>query len=275
MTINCKGELIDLSQPRVMGILNITPDSFYDGGNFVDENAILTQVEKMLNDGATFIDVGGYSTRPGADEVSIEEENLRITNAIDIILNAFPNTLISVDTFRSEIAQGAIDKGACMVNDISAGQLDKKMMQTVARLQVPYVMMHSRGTPKTMQTFTQYENLIGDIIKFFSERILKAILLKINDLIIDPGFGFAKTLEQNYELLKDLRLLEVIDLPILCGVSRKSMIYKTLNCTPNEALNGTTALHIIALQNGASILRVHDVKEAVECIKLNEQLIQS
>ena len=275
MTINCKGHLIDLSTPKVMGVLNVTPDSFYDGGVYVSENDILCQVQSMIEEGATFIDIGGYSTRPGADEVSVEEETHRVCSAIEIILKSFSDCLISVDTFRSEVAQKAIEKGACIINDVSAGQLDENMLNTVAHLQVPYIMMHSRGNPQTMQSLTNYDDLIKDIIKFFSEIIHQAILLKINDLIIDPGFGFAKTLEQNYELLSQLNLLDILEKPILCGVSRKSMIYKTLNCTPKEALNGTTALNMIALDKGASILRVHDVKPAVECVKLHLKLKQN
>ena len=258
-----------------MGILNVTPDSFYDGGVYNSEDKLLQQVEKMLQEGATFIDIGGCSTRPGADEVTVEEETIRVELAVQAIQNAFPSCLISVDTFRSEVVKKAVAKGACMVNDISAGQLDDKMLNTIAALQVPYIMMHSRGNPKTMQSLTDYDQLIGDLIKFFSKQIYRASILKINDLLIDPGFGFAKTLDQNYELLNQLELLQILEKPILCGVSRKSMIYKTLKCSAKEALNGTTALHMVALQNGASILRVHDVKPAMECIKLYQRLNQN
>ncbi|WP_299521417.1 dihydropteroate synthase [Winogradskyella sp.] len=272
MTINCKGQLIDLSSPRVMGILNVTPDSFHDGGQYKDEISILKQVETMLSEGATFIDVGGYSSRPSADFVSEDEELGRVIPVIEIILRHFPEALISVDTFRSRVAIKSIKAGATLINDISAGHLDGDMLSTVGQLGVPYIMMHMRGNPKTMQQQTHYNDLIKDINLYFAERIAKAHTEKINDIIIDPGFGFAKTLEQNYELLNNMELLQIADKPILVGVSRKSMIYKTLNATSNDALNGTTALHMVALQKGAKILRVHDVKEAVECVTLFNQL---
>lgn len=272
MTINCKGKLVDLSTPKVMGILNVTPDSFYDGGNYENKTEIVDQVKTMINQGVTFIDVGGYSSRPDADDVSVDEELNRVVPIIKLIINEFPDVLISVDTFRSQVAQQAIEAGACMINDISAGHLDENMFKTVANLKVPYVMMHMRGNPKTMKNLTNYDNLVNDILFYFSERIAKARALGIVDLIIDPGFGFAKTLEQNYELLNKFELLKMTDLPILAGLSRKSMIYKTLNSTSEDALNGTTVLNTIALQKGANILRVHDVKEAMECIKLTQQL---
>jgi len=272
MTINCKGNLIDLSAPKVMGILNITPNSFYDGGKFKSESDILNQVEKMLFEGATFIDIGAYSSKPNADFVSENEENNRILPIINIILRHFPSTLISIDTFRSGIAKSSIENGACIINDISAGSLDENMMQTVADLRVPFIMMHMRGTPQTMQKLTDYENIIKEMIYYFSEKINKARSLGINDLIIDPGFGFAKTLDQNYEILKNFELLKMLEMPILAGISRKSMVYKPLGITAQEALNGTTALNTIALSKGAKILRVHDVKEAVECVKLMDKL---
>lgn len=272
MTINCKGQLIDLSSPKVMGILNVTPDSFYDGGHFKDEATMLRHVESILSDGATFIDVGGYSSRPGADDVSENEELQRVIPTIDLLLKHFPDTLISVDTFRSAVAQQSIEAGASIINDISAGKSDDLMLKTVGELGVPYIMMHRRGNPKTMQQQTDYNDLIKDILFYFSERIAKAHQAKINDIIIDPGFGFAKTLEQNYELLNQLNLLQLADKPILAGVSRKSMIYKTLNISAQDALNGTTALHMVALERGASILRAHDVKEAMECVTLFNQL---
>lgn len=272
MTIKCKGQLIDLSTPKVMGILNLTPDSFYDGGRFNDEYSILQQTEKMLLDGATFIDVGAYSSRPGAADVSESEELKRILPVLRRLLEAFPNILISIDTFRSEIAKACINAGACMINDISAGRHDDTMFNTVAGLNVPYIMMHSRGTPQTMQQLTDYEDLVKDILFYFSERIAKARKLGMVDLIIDPGFGFAKTISQNYELLNQLQLLHMAELPILIGLSRKSMIYKTLNTTSEKSLNGTTALNMIALQKGAHILRVHDVKETMECINLSSAL---
>ncbi|PWH83105.1 dihydropteroate synthase [Algibacter marinivivus] len=272
MTINCKGKLIDLSSPKVMGILNITPDSFYDGGSHKNEDEILNHVEYMLNEGATFIDVGAYSSRPNANHVSETEELSRIITIIKLILKAFPETLISIDTFRSEVAKQCIEAGACLINDISAGLLDENMLQTIANLKVPYIMMHMRGTPQTMQQQTEYDDLIKDVLFYFSERIAAAKALGIVDIIVDPGFGFAKTLEQNFELLNKLELFKMIEKPLLAGISRKSMIYKTLDTSAQEALNGTSVLNTIALQKGASILRVHDVKEAMECIKLVESL---
>ena len=272
MTINCKGKLIDLSSPKVMGILNITPDSFYDGGKYSNDTAILKHVELMLNAGATFIDIGANSSRPGAAHVSEKEELNRVLPVLDLVLKSFPETLISIDTFRSNITKQTIEAGAALINDISAGKLDENMLPTVAELHVPYIMMHMKSTPQTMQQNTQYENLVKEVLFYFSERTALAKSLGIVDLIIDPGFGFAKTLEQNYELLNNLELFKMIETPVLVGVSRKSMIYKKLGTTANEALNGTTVLNTIALQKGASILRVHDVKEAMETIKLVESL---
>ncbi|GAA4071224.1 dihydropteroate synthase [Flavobacterium cheonanense] len=272
MTINCKGKLIDLSTPKVMGILNVTPNSFYDGGKHIDEKSILLQVEKMLLEGATFIDIGGYSSKPNAEFVSEEEELQRILPVVQKVLNEFPKTIISIDTFRSKVANETLESGAAMINDISAGNLDDAMLQTIANLQVPYIMMHMRGTPQTMQSMTQYENIVKEMIFYFSDRVAKARSLGINDLIIDPGFGFAKTLEQNFEVLNKLELFQMLELPLLAGVSRKSMIYKTLDTTAEFALNGTTSLNTISLMKGAKILRVHDVKEAVECVKLYNQL---
>ncbi len=272
MTLNCKGQLIDLTAPKVMGILNVTPDSFFDGGKYKDESAILNQVESMINDGATFIDVGGYSSRPGADDVSEGEELNRVIPVIELVLKHFPETLISVDTFRSEVAKKSIEAGAALINDISAGKLDDRMLSTIGKLGVPYIMMHMKGNPKTMRQQTEYKDLVKEVISYFAERIAAAHAEKINDIIIDPGFGFAKTLDQNYELLNRLELLQMLDKPLLAGVSRKSMIYKTLNTSPEQALNGTTALHMVALQKGAKILRVHDVKEAMECVTLYNQL---
>ena len=272
MTINCKGELIDLSTPKVMGVLNVTPDSFYDGGKHTNENAILTQVERMLNDGATFIDVGAYSSKPNADDVSEAEELKRILPIVTLILKHFPKTLLSIDTFRSSIAEHCIEAGAALINDISAGKLDEHMLNTVAKLKVPYCMMHMRGNPKTMQHLTDYNNIVGDILFYFSERLAAARDLGIVDIIIDPGFGFAKTLSQNFELLNQLERFQIIEKPLLFGVSRKSMIYKTLATTAVHALNGTTVLNTIGLLKGATILRVHDVKEAMECITLVKTL---
>ncbi len=275
MTINCNGQLIDLTIPKVMGILNVTPDSFYDGGNFQNQNKILHHVEKMLNNGATFIDIGAYSSRPDAEHISESEESQRLMPVIKLLVKTFPNILISVDTFRSNIARQSIDHGACIINDISAGSLDDTMMTTVADLKVPYIMMHMKGTPQTMKQLTHYEHLLKDILFYFSEKIAAARALGIVDMIIDPGFGFAKTTSQNFELLNHLELFQVLDLPILAGLSRKSMIYKTLDATSKDALNGTSVLNTIALQKGASILRVHDVKEAVECVKLMMSLKQN
>lgn len=272
MTINCKGELIDLSSPKVMGILNLTPDSFFDGGKYKDETSILSQVDYMLSHGAAFIDMGAYSSRPGADHVPEDEELKRLIPIIDLILKKFPDTLISVDTFRSKVASRSIEHGAAMINDISAGNLDKGMFDTVAKHQVPYIMMHMKGTPQSMQKEAVYEDLINDLRFYFSEKVKESSGKKINDIILDPGFGFAKTTDQNYTLLNHLDMFQTFGLPILIGLSRKSMIYKILESSPKEALNGTTALHTIALLKGANIIRAHDVKEASECIKLVKAL---
>lgn len=271
-TINCKGTLIDLSTPKVMGIVNVTPDSFFDGGKLTNSDEIVGQVEKMLNDGATFIDLGGYSSKPGAEFVSEEEELNRVVPIVKLLVEKFPDILLSIDTFRSEVAKQAVENGAAIINDISAGLLDEKMLETVAKLQVPYIMMHKKGTPKTMQSLANYDDLLKEMNFYFSERIAKARNFGLNDIIIDPGFGFAKTIEHNYELLQNLELLQFQELPILAGISRKSMIYKTLETKPENALNGTTFLHAFCLQKGANILRVHDVKEAVECVKLISRL---
>ena len=267
-TINCKGTLIDLSTPKVMGIVNVTPDSFFDGGKLTNSDEIILQVEKMLHDGATFIDLGGYSSKPGAEFVSETEELNRVVPIVKLLVEKFPDILLSIDTFRSEVAKQTVENGAAIINDISAGLLDEKMLETVAKLQVPYIMMHMKGTPKTMQSLANYDDLLKEMNFYFSERIAKARNFGLNDIIIDPGFGFAKTLEHNYELLQNLELLQFHELPILAGISRKSMIYKTLETSPEDALNGTTFLHAFCLQKGANILRVHDVKEAVECVKL-------
>ena len=272
MTINCKGQLIDLASPKVMGILNVTPNSFFDGGKYKTESVILSQVGKMLTDGATFIDVGAYSSKPSAEFVSEKEELNRIVPVVNLILEKFPDCLISIDTFRSEVAKVCLENGAAIINDISAGNLDDKMLETIAKYNVPYIMMHMRGTPQTMQTMTNYDNIVKEMLFYFSQRIAEARSLGINDLIIDPGFGFAKTLEQNYEVLQKLELFEMLELPLLAGFSRKSMIYKTLHSTAEEALNGTSVLNTIALTKGAKILRVHDVKEAMECVTLFNKL---
>ena len=272
MTINCKGRLIDLTSPKVMGILNITPDSFYDGGQYTNNHDILKHVELMLREGATFIDIGAYSSRPNADHVNEADELKRILPIVNLILKEFPEVLLSIDTFKSQVAKQCIEAGAALINDISAGTLDHNMLQTIADLQVPYIMMHMRGTPQTMQQQTDYDDIVKDILFYFSERMAVAKQLGIVDIIVDPGFGFAKTLEQNYELLNKLEHFKIIEKPVLVGISRKSMIYKTLETSAKESLNGTSVLNTIALQKNASILRVHDVKEAMECVKLVESL---
>ena len=272
MTINCNGKLISLDQPKVMGILNVTPDSFFDGGKYKDDSSILSQVEKMINEGATFIDIGAYSTRPGGLEIDNTTELNRITPIVKLILKEFPNTILSIDTFRSSVAKECIQLGAAIINDISAGLQDKQMLNTVAKMNVPYIMMHMKGTPQNMQQKTDYDDMLKEILLFFSERLSLAKSLGIKDIIIDPGFGFAKNVDQNYELLRQLQMMNFIEHPLLVGISRKSMIYKTLNTNAEQALNGTTALHMVCLQKGAKILRVHDVKEAMECVKLHDQL---
>jgi len=272
MNINCKGKLIDLSVPKVMGILNLTPDSFYDGGKFRSEKKVLEHTEKMLSEGATFIDVGAYSSRPGATHISEEEELQRLIPMVELLLKEFPNILISVDTFRSIVAEKAVGAGVAMINDISAGNLDKNMFETVAKLQVPYIMMHMKGNPQTMKNETDYKNLLQEIIFYFSEKITLLRKLGVNDILVDPGFGFSKNIQQNFEVMNRLSIFQNLDVSVLVGVSRKSMIYKTLETSAANALNGTTFLNTIALMNGAKILRVHDVKEAVECTKLFAQL---
>lgn len=272
-TLNLNGRLIDLHTPRIMGILNVTPDSFYDGNRYASESDVLKQVEKMLTDGAAFIDVGGYSTRPGAEEISAEEEQKRVLTAVKNISREFPDAFISVDTFRSEVVRAAVGEGAHLVNDVSGGSLDEAMFKTVAELKVPYILMHMRGTPKTMSQLTVYENLLKDIIDFFHKKIFVLQQLGVKDVIIDPGFGFAKTVEQNFELLNKLDHFAIVGKPVLAGLSRKSMIWRTLGITADEALNGTTSLNTVALLKGASLLRVHDVKQAAEAIKLIEKIL--
>jgi len=274
MTINCKGRLIDLKKPKVMGILNITPDSFYDGGKYKDEVSILKQAKKILDEGATFVDLGAYSSRPGATDISEEEELRRILPIVDLLTNAFPDICLSIDTFRSKVAKRCLEKGAAMINDISAGNLDLNMMQIISDFKVPYIMMHMNGTPQNMAKQTNYNKLIEDVLYYLSEKVALAKSYGINDIIIDPGFGFAKTHSQSFYLLQNLNLFKTFGLPILVGLSRKSMIYKTLGIDANQALNGTTALNTLALSKGANILRVHDVKEAVECIELMQAVNQ-
>ena len=272
MTINCKGTLVDLSSPKVMGILNITPDSFFDGGEYQNEVAIIAQVSKMLSEGATFIDVGAYSSKPGAAYVTEEEERKRILHVIQLLVREFPEVLISVDTFRSRIAEETIRAGAAIINDISGGNMDKKMFETVAHLQVPYIVMHMLGTPQNMQKDPQYKNVTHELITFFADKMHRLHQLKVNDVLIDVGFGFGKTKDHNFELLENLSLFQNLEAPILAGISRKSMLYNTLNISAQEALNATTSANTIALLNGANILRVHDVKEAVEAIKIVAQV---
>jgi len=272
MFINCKGELIDLSIPKVMGILNVTPNSFFDGGKYKNENEIISQVDKMLSEGATFIDIGAYSSKPSAEFVTEQEEIDRIVPAIELILKHFPEALLSIDTFRASVAKASIESGAAIINDIAAGELDDKIFDVIAKYNVPYIMMHMRGNPQTMQSLTQYEDIVREMLFYFSEKVRKARSVGINDLILDPGFGFAKTTDQNYEVLQKMELFNLLELPVLAGVSRKSMIYKTIGNTAQEALNGTTVLNTIALTKGAKILRVHDVKEAVECVTLMNKI---
>ena len=269
--INCKGELICFDTPKVMGILNITPDSFYAQSRTTPAE-VLRKAEQMLEEGATFVDIGGYSSRHNAQEVSPQEELQRVVPVVEALVKHFPDIRISVDTFRAEVARESLEAGACIINDISAGQIDPAIWEVVAHYQVPYITMHMRGTPQTMQTYTEYDKLTKDILYYFSQVKDKARQLRINDLIVDPGFGFSKTLAQNYELMQQLALFKALECPILVGISRKSMIYKLLDTTPETALNGTTVLNTFALLHGADILRVHDVKEAVECVKIVGEL---
>ncbi len=255
-----------------MGILNVTPNSFYDGNRYNSEKLILDQVEKMLLEGATFIDLGAYSSKPNSELVSEEEEIARLIPVLQSVLKHFPNAILSIDTFRSNVAKISLDSGAAIINDISAGTLDENMFEVVSHFNAPYIMMHLRGTPQTMTGLTHYEDIVKEMLYYFSEKIAKARSIGINDLIIDPGFGFAKTLDQNYEVLQKLELFQNLDYPILVGISRKSMVYKVLESSADNALNGTTVLNTIALSKGATILRVHDVKEAVESVKLFEKM---
>ncbi len=267
------GQLLDLSRPRVMGILNVTPDSFYVGSRTETEMAILKRAEELLAEGATILDVGGYSSRPGAEEVTPAEEWERLHYALGALRREYPDAILSVDTFRAEVAARCVEEhGVNLINDISGGTLDDEMFATVARLNVPYVLMHMRGTPQTMQQCTDYVHPVQEVAKALAEKINHLRALGVKDIIADPGFGFGKTTAQNFELLKHLDVLHLLEVPLLVGVSRKSMIYKTLDCTPTEALNGTTAVHTIALLKGASILRVHDVKAAAECIALVQKM---
>lgn len=270
-----KGQLIDFSVPKVMGVLNITPDSFYDGGRYTEKEKIVSKVEKMICEGVDFIDVGANSSRPGAAVISYEEELRRLSETMELLRSGFPESIISIDTFRSGIARKMVEEyGADMINDISAGDMDKEMFSTIADLQIPYVMMHMQGTPKTMQKNPKYDNVVKEIITVFVCKVEKLKRLGVDDIILDPGFGFGKNLDHNYELMNGLGLFTVLNKPIMVGVSRKSMIGKLLGCTPDEALNGTVVLNTVALMKGVDILRVHDVKEAVEAIKIVEKLNQ-
>ena len=272
-TINIKGQLLSLDEPQVMGILNVTPDSFYARSRKQTEAAIIDRIETILREGASIIDVGGYSSRPDAAEVSETEEMQRLEMALQPLLQHYPDVVVSVDTFRSSVARQCVEKyGVAMINDISGGELDERMFDTVAQLRVPYIMMHMRGTPQTMQQQTDYDDVTADLLKYFSQKLERLFRLGVNDVILDPGFGFSKTLTQNYELMQHLGDFRIFGLPLLVGVSRKSMIYKLLETTPEESLNGTTVLHTYALLQGADILRVHDVRAAKEAIRIVQQL---
>ena len=275
MNINIRGRLFDLSKPKVMGILNLTPDSFYDGGVHNEINNIENHVNKMVNDGMDILDIGGYSSKPGAKNISVDEELSRVIPILKHIRKIFPELVISIDTFRSKIASASLDEGADIINDISGGTLDKNMMSVVAKNNCPYILMHMQGNPQNMQNDPSYENVTLEIIQYLAQRIKIAHDNNIVDIIVDPGFGFGKTLEHNFEILNNLEKFNVLDTPILAGFSRKSMIYKTLKTSSEKALNGTSSLNTIALTKGAKILRVHDVKEAKECIILHEKTISS
>ena len=275
MNINIRGNLYDFSSPKVMGILNITPDSFYDGGKFKDDQKIKNHINKMINDGMDILDIGGYSSRPGASEVSISEELERVIPTLIFIKKNFKNLIISIDTFRSEVAKASLIEGADIINDISAGVFDSKMMDVISKFNCPYILMHMTGNPRNMQNSPKYKHTAVEIIQFLAERIKVARKKNIVDIIVDPGFGFGKTVEHNFEILNNLENFKALDAPLLTGFSRKSMIFKTLKTTSNEALNGTSSVNTIALMKGANILRVHDVKEAKECIILYEKTINS
>lgn len=275
MNINIRGNLYDFSSPKVMGILNITPDSFYDGGKFKDDQKIKNHINKMINDGMDILDIGGYSSRPGASEVSISEELERVIPTLIFIKKNFKNLIISIDTFRSEVAKASLIEGADIINDISAGIFDSKMMDVISKFNCPYILMHMKGNPRNMQNSPKYKHTAVEIIQFLAERIKVARKKNIVDIIVDPGFGFGKTVEHNFEILNNLENFKALDAPLLTGFSRKSMIFKTLKTTSDEALNGTSSVNTIALMKGANILRVHDVKEAKECIILYEKTINS
>jgi len=268
-SINIKGNLVSLETPIVMGILNITPDSFYAGSRKQTEADICERVEAIFQEGAAIIDIGGYSSRPNAAKVTGEEEMNRLSFALKIINTHYPDAVISIDTFRAGIARQCVEEhSVAIINDIAAGEMDAAMFETVADLQVPYIMMHMRGTPQTMQQYTDYDNLITDIRKYFADKLRQLRLMGVNDIILDPGFGFSKTLDQNYLLMRQLNEFGIFELPLLVGISRKAMIYRFLDITADESLNGTTVLNTLALINGANILRVHDVKAAVEAVRM-------
>jgi dihydropteroate synthase len=269
-TLNAGGRLIDLSSPKVMGIINLTPDSFYAGSRAQGIDAVVQKAEKMLNEGATFLDLGAYSSRPGADDISVQEETDRLLPVVEVIVERFPDAILSIDTFRSTVAEAAINAGAHIINDISGGQLDEDMFTTVARLQVPYILMHMKGTPKTMVQEANYTDVFAVVYDYFTEKYDQLKQLGVHDVIIDPGFGFAKKPEHGYTLMSRLQEFNRLQLPILVGISRKKMIYGQLGISADGALNGTTVLNTIALTKGANILRVHDVKEAVEAVKIWE-----
>ena len=276
LQLNLNNRLVDLSTPVIMGIVNVTPDSFFKGNRFVTQKAILNGVEKMILEGAGIIDVGGYSTRPSAEVITQDEEIRRLSEGLDVILKKFPDVLISVDTFRSGVASHVVKNyGVAMINDVSGGTLDDLMFETVANLHVAYVLMHMRGTPQTMQTQVQYDDVVSDVLHFMEKRLARLHLLGVNDVIIDPGFGFAKTMEQNYTLLNRLEYFNLLNVPILAGMSRKSMLTKLLGIGGNEALNATTAANMLALMGGASILRVHDVKEARQTISIYNKYFEA
>lgn len=272
-TINTNGKLMDLSTPQVMGILNITPDSFYAGSRVEDAAEITRRVTQIVTEGASIIDVGAYSSRPGADDVNPEEEMQRLRKGLGIIRGLYPEAVVSVDTFRADVARMCVEEyGVQIINDISGGALDKDMFATVAKLGVPYILMHMKGTPQTMQDQQHYDNVVREVMLYFAEKVQQLRDLGAKDIILDPGFGFAKTLEHNYQLMEHLEDLQLLELPVLVGVSRKSMIYRLLGSTPQEALNGTTVLNTAALMKGANILRVHDVREGVEAVKIIETM---
>ena len=274
-TLNCNGKLLVIGKPMVMGIINLTPDSFYEGSRQQTNASIIVQARKMIDEGVDIIDVGGQSTRPGSNRISAKEELHRVIPAIEIILKDFPETIISVDTYQSAVAKEAIKTGASIINDISAGNMDKDMLETVAKLQAPYICMHMKDTPQDMQVDASYNNVTREVLDFFIQKTEQCREAGINDVIIDPGFGFGKTISHNFTLLKELAAFKMLEKPIMAGLSRKSTIYKTLGTTAGEALNGTTALNTLAIQNGANILRVHDVKEAREVIKLYERYVSA